>query len=67
MRPIYIGTLEDGDAPVSLYQHANGEYAVWIKIGVAMLEIKEKLLPNVISSLTQIQNVIDQEKTDAKV
>jgi hypothetical protein len=42
----------------SLYRRAEGEYTIWLKVGVALLEIPEEMLDDTIAILRGIQTSI---------
>lgn len=67
MQPQLVGILEGEDKNInaSLYQMPRGEFTLWLKVGVAIVEIKEQDLDEVIYYLTKMRDIIQENEEDA--
>lgn len=66
MQSKLIGLLENEDNSLStgLYQMPSGEYRLWLKIGVGLLEVKQEQIKELKDHLTQMENIIEGESVD---
>lgn len=63
MQAQLVGILEgeDKNINVSLYKMPLGDYTLWLKVGVAIVEVKQKDLDEVIYYLTEMRNIIQED------
>lgn len=66
MQSKLIGILENDDNSLStgLYQMPNGEFRLWLKIGVGLLEVKQKQIKELKDHLSQMENIIEGESIE---
>jgi len=64
MQADFIGTIEgeDDDISLSLYQLGEDDYRIWLKVGVALVELKENQIDNILFYLKEMKDAISLER-----
>lgn len=68
MQAIFVGVLEneEGSNSASLYQMPDGEYRVWVKMGIGLLEIKADQIDELLFYLEEMKTIINSEIADGR-
>ncbi len=66
-RELVVTNHVDDDLSVSLYQEQTGDYMMWIKVGAAMLELKESQFEDFFAALMETMEDIREHKETAGV